>query len=167
MMLYIRYFIYISLILFSANSCYACDDESEQSKPDKELYSSSGISLAGAKKFMRLVKDAVNRNDRYLVADLFNCNKEMPCSWVRERGAARLKRVKTTSTEHFLKHYDEIINEDVKYILNHEYAIQRMWVHPLHGFTMCNGCIWFWSYDMIKVIGTIHNCPDTIQSCEN
>ena len=165
MYLRLKYFIYISLILFSANSCCACGDESEQSKPDEELYSSSGISLADAKKFMRLVKDAVNRNDRYLVADLFNCNKAIPCSWVRKRGATRPKRVETTSAAHFLKHYDEIINEDLKYILNHEYAIQRMWIHMLYGFTMCNGCVWFWSHGAIEVVNRLHNCKDPRRSC--
>ena len=164
MMLYIRYLIYVSLILFSANIGY-CSGKSEDMLSIEDVFYDTTI--ARAQRFIRAVRDAVNENDRPLVADLFNCNKDIPCSWVRKIGAKKGEKVETHAYRDFIKHYDEIINADVKYILNNENSINNIWAHPIHGFTMCNGCIWFWSNNLTQVIHIVHNCPNPIQRCNN
>ena len=163
----LKLILYITLIAVSTNSANACTyDENEESKPyQHETF--FDITLEKARVFIVEVRDAINRDDRLKVAELVNCTTEIPCTWYKKlKFSSRRKMVETTSEKDFLKHYDEIINQNIKDLFNHKYAIQSMSIDPMYGFTICSGYIWFWSHDRILTMHIFRNCDNLDLACK-
>ena len=140
MTLYIRYFIYISLILFSTNGWYCNHINAVQQKDVTTEISSEMIEV---REFIIKLRDAVNMNDKDAVANLANCTEDTPClcHTITKFGVVWRGTVKSKNL--FLKNYDKIITQNLKASLNDQLVLDSIWQKTFHYFNICSGCIWF------------------------
>ena len=113
---------------------------------DKEYnhYTFDNITNEQAAEFIIELKSAINKDDREVVAKLFNCTKDAPCSWSKKNSHNKSYKVMLTkSKKAFLKYYDLIITDTFKEYINHKRAIESIWAKYISGFTICNGALWF------------------------
>ena len=116
------------------SSVYACGVVGKEELPKRRYQGSFDDSITDeqVEKFLNDLKAAVNNNDKKAVADLVH----FPCEWSR-----RGKRVIEITRENFLYHYNSIITEHIKEVINK--AKVETVIAKYSGFRMGDGEIWF------------------------